>query len=266
MVELLKHRIFELTGLARPIMNHAQSSPSREVCGVILWDGSVIEIDNIAPDDSEFEMDAEFEQYREQTLAIYHSHIGPEVGAELSPADIANSKELGIPYLSYTPYFNQWDYFDPKAIHPFPLELTAGMQPQSTEYYLLWRFDYGRSDCYSLARSWYAGKLGIALADYDRKPLDSGDIQFREDLIDELGFVTLPRDTLVQDHDVLGIRLAAMEQRGDHLAIVSDAMSNQILHNYGEGRYSTATSYDPSWRNRTIAVYRHKQLINRSAT
>lgn len=264
MNQLLKHRYFQLGEFAAAIINHANSSPAREVCGAILRDGSIVQLTNHSEQGDQFEMGAEFEQFRERAVAIYHSHVGLEVGAQLSPADIQNSKEQGIPYLSYHPQHRQWDYFDPGALHPFPMEMDQSMQPQQTNYYLLWRFEYGRSDCYSLVRSWYAGMLGIALGDYPRIELDKvirlGLEQFGGDRTIAEGFEKLTPDTLIQDHDILLIDMGARRYRGHHLAIVCDAASNQILHNTGEGQYSQIASYNLEWRDRTRAIFRHKQL------
>ena len=262
MADLLKHRRFELGQYARDIVWHSQSSPKKEVCGIILKDGSIVQMENIADDAQTFEMSAEFERYRDQALLIYHSHIGADVGAELSPTDIINAKEQRIPYLSYHGYFNQWDYFDPLAIHPYPLEMDANMLPQNLNYYCLWRFEYGRSDCHSLCRAWYAGKLGIALGDYPRESIESDEIRrLCDDRAKLEGFIKLPKDTPIQNHDIISIRLTYNDQRGDHLAIVCDVDRNEILHNLGEGRYSEPISYDDHWRLRTTAIYRHKQVI-----
>jgi len=258
---LLTHRLFTLTNdIATAVIHQCRSVHNAEACGVILENGDVIALANKSADPSkEFEMGAEFEQYRSKAIAIYHSHIDEGIPAELSSADIVNSKEVGIPYLCYHTIFAQWDYFDPFGLHPFPLELNALQSPRQIEYYNLWRFVYGRSDCFSLVRAYYAGMLQIPLRDYSRIDLETcntlGLNQFTPGRIREQGFRQLPKDTPIQDHDVLLINIGTPEP--GHLAIVSNAEENQILHNLGEGRYSLIESLDTSLRNATACLFRH---------
>jgi cell wall-associated NlpC family hydrolase len=260
---MLQHRTFSQGPWVHEIIRHANTSPTREVCGVILRDGELIELANVAESDHEFELPEEFEACRDRAICIYHSHVGIETAAHLSPADILNAKEQGIAYLTYHAQFHQWDYYDPTALHPFPLEMTGAIAPTEPEYYLLWRFDYGRSDCYSLCRSWYAGMLGIDLGDYQRADLgDVTPIQFMDDRFIEQGFVKLGPNDQMQAHDLICFDIAGGTY--NHIGICRSAEYNQLLHNLGEGRYSEVTAYNQSWRDRTRSVFRHRLLLEAS--
>jgi cell wall-associated NlpC family hydrolase len=131
--------------------------------------------------------------------------------------------------------------------------------PSQTEYYLLWRFDYGRCDCYQVIRSWLAGKAGIQLGDYDRLDLEEKPQQFMTDRFTEQGFEKVADRDDIQTHDLICFDI--MGGTYNHIGVISDATANQFLHNLGEGHYSIVTDYDKSWRDRTRQIFRHKSLV-----
>jgi hypothetical protein len=251
------HELFPVDDLK--YLAHIQTS--EEVCGICLSGKRFIQTPNIAPNPTErFMIDRNlFDQYADETIAIFHTHIDPSVGSQLSTPDIETSRSLGVPYLLYHPLYDDWDYFDPLAIHPYPLE--AAGTPMDLEYYTLWRFDYARSDCASVVRGWYKGRLGITLEDYPRIDLEESIeyriCQFNGDRLQENGFKTLSSDSTIQTHDILGMDLAGINQ-SHHLAVIVDAESNKILHNLGRDRYSQIDIYNQSWRSRTKEIYRHE--------
>lgn len=239
----------------------AHSQLDEEICGICLTGKRFIQTQNIAPNPRErFMIDRSiFEQYSEETIAIFHTHIASDVGAMLSVSDIETSRALRVPYLLYHPMYREWDYFDPQAIHPYPLE--ASGSPSDLEYYTLWRFDYARSDCAAVVRGWYKGRLGIELEDYPRIDLEESIehriCQFNRDRLQENHFTILPSDAQIKTHDIIGLDLAGINQ-AHHLAVIVDAESNKILHNLGQDRFSQIDLYGKSWRSRTIDIYRHQ--------
>jgi proteasome lid subunit RPN8/RPN11 len=274
---MLQHRGFPFKAQATEIIYLADSSPDREVCGLILKSGEVVPLENMAkggdrsptqgdgeadPRVDNFELDLEvFEVYRDRTACIYHSHVGLEVGAQLSAADIWNAQEQQIPYLVYHTQFKQWDYYDPTALHPFPIMMGTEGPTQAT-YYMLWPFEYGRSDCGSLVRAWYAGMLGIDLMDHPRIPLEDKPDQFALSRFEEMGFVKITDKMLFQTHDVVCFDISGGVQ--NHIGVISSANYNLMLHNFGEGRYSEIVNYDKGWRDRTRYVFRHKSMEGRA--
>lgn len=239
----------------------AHTQMVEEVCGICLTEKRFIQTPNIAPNPSErFMIDRNlFDQYADETIAIFHTHIASDVGHQLSTADIETSRALGTPYLLYHPLYDGWDYFDPLAIHPYPLEATGTCH--DVEYYTLWRFDYARSDCAAVVRGWYKGRLNICLEDYPRMDLDESIehriCQFNADRLRENGFKILSVDTAIQTHDIIGLDLAGINQP-HHLAVIVDAPANQMLHNLGRDRFSQIDLYSQSWRSRTLEIYRHE--------
>lgn len=251
------HEIFPIDDIK--YFSHSQMD--EELCGLCLTEKRFVMTPNIAPNPKErFMIDRDlFDQYADETIAIFHTHIASDVGHQLSTSDIETSRALGVPYLLYHPLYNGWDYFDPLAIHPYPLEATG--TSTDLEYYTLWKFDYARSDCASVVRGWYKGKLGIELEDYPRIDLDesieSKICQFNPHRLQENGFSVLSPNTPIQTHDLIGLDLAGINQ-SHHLAVIIDAESNQILHNLGRDRFSQVDLYNQSWRSRTIEIYRHE--------
>jgi hypothetical protein len=239
---------------------YAHSNPTEEICGVCLKGRKFIQVENLAPDRTSSFLFSRtiLEKYEDQVEAIFHTHVLEADGHCFSTHDVEVSRSLEIPYLLYSPVYDGWDYLDPMGIHPYPLEEFGS--PDSPQYYNLWRFDYARADCATTVRAWYQGMLGIRLADYNRIDFDEA-ISHR---LDQFGpgrwienqFKILPKDTLIQDHDIIAIDLAGLNQ-ANHLAVITSAENNMMLHNLGRERYSEQVCYNDSWRSRTVHIARH---------
>ncbi|OKH14875.1 hypothetical protein NIES592_08335 [Fischerella major NIES-592] len=249
------------TQIKQKIINHSQYQSEMEICGLICENGEVFPCANIAPNPQEaFEISTDyFDQINaaNQVAAIYHSHWQHTQPALLSPTDISNSKAAKLPYVLYHTAFGQWDYYEPNNIYPYPLTPNPH-SPKSLEYYLGWRFEYNRSDCYTLFRSYYKGMLDIELPDFPR-----GDIEettspewdmFRSNFA-SCGFRKLEADEPLQTNDVL--LMCIVGDRTHHAAILLDPSTGKALHNLGEGRLSEIFMYGGYWVDRTRAVIRY---------
>jgi proteasome lid subunit RPN8/RPN11 len=269
---MLEHVRLDLTLFARSqagrsIVKQAAAA-SREICGVIvdLAKPRAVQLPNHSKDPDLFAMGDEFEPYRQSdsVIAIYHSHVNAGVGAELSDRDIFNSIELGIPYLSFHRLYRQWDYFDPYGLHPFPAEISKGLKPNSLDYYKNWRFVYGRSDCWRLVRSWFAGQYSIDLGDNPRKKLDILRSQFPPEAAAQKDLKPVPEwwtdHDVLQDGDILLMNI--LGGRENHAGVVVDAKQKLFLHTLGEDSLSTIEELDRGWVSRVQHVYRHKELVN----
>ena len=242
--------------IKQQIVNHSQHLSSLEVCGFICENDTVIPCANIAENSQEaFEISTDyFEEVNALTpvLAIYHSHCQDWQPAMLSATDISNSKASKLPYLLYHTAFGQWDYYDPGDIYPYPL--TPNLHsPLELEYYLGWRFEYNRSDCYTLFRSYYKGMLGIALPDFPRGDIEettSPDWDMFRSNFEKVGFRQLePNDVLL---------MCIVGDRTHHAAILLDPSTGKALHNLGEGRLSEVFMYGGYWVERTRSVIRYE--------
>lgn len=237
------------------------SKPDEEVCGVILEFPDrikVVQAANMAADiTNSFKIDPDFYQ----TIAplvktVWHTHVGDHTPTHLSPDDIKQSKALKHPYLVYHHQFQEWDYYDPGYIHPYPLEERGN--PKSLDYYLGWRFEYGRCDCYTLVRAYYKGMLGIDIPDFPRGQLDetlSQDWDMFNENFAIAGFRELGEGEAIQDNDVVIMNVVG--GRSHHVAVIVEASANKALHVLGEGRFSEIFMYGGAWLQKTRKVVRY---------
>ena len=248
------------TQIKQQIITHSQYLPSLEVCGFIC-ENDAVPCPNIADTPQEsFEISTDyFEEINAITpvLAIYHSHWQDSQPALLSPADISNSKASKIPYLLYHTAFGQWDYYDPNDIYPYPL--TPNLHSLlELEYYLGWKFEYNRSDCYTLVRSYYKGMMDLELPDFPRGDIEettSPDWDMFRFNFEKVGFRQLETDEPLQANDVVLMCIAG--DRTHHAAILLDPTNGKALHNLGEGRLSEIFMYGGYWVERTRYVIRY---------
>lgn len=242
--------------IKRQIIEIANNSPDIEVCGIIVEKDTVVKCRNSAQNP---QVNFVIEPQEIEGLiptGIYHSHCLDTQPAILSPADIANSKASKIPYILYHTIFQIWDYYDPAGIHPYPITPSLYL-PKELGYYLGWRFEYNRSDCYTLIRSYYRGMLNIHIPDFPR-----GDIEETTDPswdmftanFEKAGFRILNRNEPLEKNDVILMCIAG--ERTHHAAILLDPNTGKALHNLGEGRVSELFMYGGYWEKATRFVCR----------
>jgi len=252
--------------IKQAVISHSQRDSDIEVCGLICAGGDVYPCANNAANAQEsFEIsndDFEIINNVDPVIGIYHSHWQDSQPALLSPTDIANSKASLLPYLLYHTKFGQWDLYDPNVIYPYPLISNPHTQ-QEVEFYLGWRFEYNRSDCYTLFRSYYKGMLGIELPDYLRGDIEetiSPSWDMFKANFENAGFRKLERSEPLQTNDVILMNIVG--SRTHHASVLLDPKTGKALHNLGEGRLSEIFMYGGYWVERTRAVIRY--VINES--
>ena len=118
-------------------------------------------------------------------------------------------------------------------------------------------FDPDNRNCYSLLRDFYRDNYGIELTDYPN-PTDwwNNGMDLYRELSASEGFEILhepihrwrPGDVIV---------MAIESSVGSHVAILLD--NGKILHHL-YGQLSGVTAYGGMFRNRTVGVYRHKDV------
>lgn len=257
------------------IIDFANKTPTEEVCGLLVWSqGSGVKVEwveNVAVDRAnDFEFDNERLKSIQRmnagdthtVIAIWHTHPLESQSAMLSPEDIANSKACRIPYLLYHPVFEQWDYFSPSEVHPYPLTAMEE-SPSSLNYYLGWRFEWNRCDCYTLVRSYYKGMLGIDILDYPRGGATpdcvGGDWNQLLDNFGHAGFRKVEADDPVQNGDIALLTLPGGGENPHHCLILNDVSTNLGLHLI-DRNISTTILYGPSLINRTKLLVRHYSM------
>ncbi len=157
---------------------------------------------------------------------LFHTHISDEQPGHLSFDDIKGSKESGIPFLLWHKLFDEWDYYDPNHIHPYPLK-PVSYWVTSPEYYTGWLYDWWRCDCYTIVRSYYRGVLDLELKDFERRPdekvLEPSWNRFQENFKNR-GFIKV-RD--LQLHDLILFNIYG-NANGHHIGVyIGD---NEFLH------------------------------------
>jgi proteasome lid subunit RPN8/RPN11 len=234
-----------------------------ECCGAIVLrqsgaDFEYVPLTNCAenPDDEFRIAPSRWRDLEPLTLAVFHSHHLDTQPGTLTPADIASSRDCGKPALLYHTVFNCWDYWCPDYWYPWPLQDHNKSHPKTSDF-VGWQFEYGRSDCWSLARGWYDRMHSIYVPDYPR-----GDIEELEDgafdpfmqSYADFGFVKV--DGPIQDSDLLIMRIGRYPT---HCAIVVDAREGVGIHHLGQSLLSAEFQIE-QWQSKTHAILRHKDL------
>lgn len=241
-------------------------TPDREVCGYwVPSSGSIIPAKNLHPDpENFFQIDGDYHVSiitRYQDAIIYHSHVKESTPSHLSHNDIECSKRLRVPYITYHTQYNEWDYFDPSDLNPYPL-IDRIHPPSSLEFYLGIPWQWNRWDCYSLFRAYYKGRLGIVLKDYsrlgDEDAISSTDWNQYIDNYKSQGFISIPIDSKLCDNDVLLMTLIG--DRIHHALIVVDEAKSIGLHITGEDKVSKLVYIGDSIMRRTKMIIRHKNF------
>lgn len=160
----------------------AETYPNQEVCALILKDGTVVESLNTIEGSGITENGEELTVETGAMVGVdllmehdgnigcsFHSHWDEMTPGYLSFIDIQQSQLHDIPALLYHTAFKVWDYYDPNYYHPAPL-LEKQTSKTNINYYLDWKFEYGRSDCSALLRSYYYNHFGLEIPDYSRPP------------------------------------------------------------------------------------------------
>ena len=189
----------------------------------------------------------------------------------MSPNDIINSRAVGLPYILYHTDFDQWDLFDPKGIHPYPLSQKK-FNEKSLDFYTGWPWYWGRSDCLTILRSYYRGVLGHHIQDFQRTPTEEEFAtrlktetwnDYEENLGDQ-GVVKvaegrIPNDFAFKLHDIVLMRLQGRVPH--HVGIIVKIEPLQILHHLERGRLSEVVPYGAARIRQTASVWRLAQPL-----
>lgn len=119
-------------------------------------------------------------------------------------------------------------------------------------------FDYGRTDCFSLVRDFYEANFGIEITNYARSSdWWSEGLNLMMDNYHREGFRVVddhPSEWRVADL----ILMAIASPVANHLGVLVE--SGKMLHHM-PGRLSRVEDYRGLYRNNTVAVLRHKNVV-----
>lgn len=227
-----------------PMRDHALSSPSQEVCGLIAG-GQYFPCSNKCEEPSKFfAIDANDYAKAEAfgpIEAVFHSHVGRN--NKFSPEDVKACKAMGVPWIIFCIGTSEWLYADPTGDSP----------------YIGRPWVYGIYDCYSLLRDFYKREFNIELADYERGAefeWASPEWRMFEKNIKDQGFVEI--EGASQKGDMLLMQLQAPFP--NHTGVLVKPSRNIFYHHLLD-RLSEETVYGGYWAKHTNKVLRHKELM-----
>lgn len=221
---------------------HVNSSPHKEICGLIISAKrkyKYISCNNLADNSNEFIIDPiDYANAEDEgtIVAVVHSHIN--VNPSPSQADLIAIERHKLPFL----------------IVNYPLNTFTYTEPSGYKAPLIGRpFVHGITDCYALLIDYYKQELKLDIMDFDRQSewWAKGDNLYLENY-EKAGFVRV--DDL-QKHDIILMQVAS--QVPNHCAIY---LGDNIILHHVMGKASSRDVYGGYWKKITSLIVRHKSL------
>lgn len=237
--------------LREAIYAHAGAQAPRECCGLVVkpHGGELLDYvpcGNVAPaGEDRFSvdpMDFALAEERGEVIAVVHSH--PNASANPSMADRVGCERSGLPWL----------------VMGWPSGVVKQLQPEGWQApYTQRTFCHGVLDCYTLIQDWYWRELSIELPDFEREDTwwEKGQDLYMQNFA-AAGFVQV--SGLPQRHDV--VLMQVLSDKANHGAVFVGG-GNILHHLYG--RLSCHDVYGGYWERHTLALLRHRSLVDASA-
>ena len=119
-------------------------------------------------------------------------------------------------------------------------------------------FVYGETDCYDAVRCFYQDNFGLNLPNYARpNEFWTANMNMYLDRFYKNGFRVL--DVHPSEYQPADLVIMAIKSPlGNHAGVLLE--SGQLFHHM-YGRLSTVEPYSGLWRNTTVAILRHKDIV-----
>jgi proteasome lid subunit RPN8/RPN11 len=212
-----------LTQDQKTLIRHiAASNHTKETCGFVLHDGSVVQVPNSAADPvNEFVIEpAIYARHEEDVKGIWHSHL--EL-AGFSPLDQQVISADTLPWAVYCLRDDSWHECDPSAIAPLE------GRP----------FVFGVYDCYSLITDMLA-ELGVVLPPWKRGHWGEWNTpDFRPFDLEWKNYGKPVMKRRYQTGDILLMTLGDYSNHSDHVGVMID--HKHFLHHPSNGISRSAT-------------------------
>jgi proteasome lid subunit RPN8/RPN11 len=225
----------------------------QEQCGIIV-NREAIALDNKHSDPcNHFYLSPEdLYPYQDNIQAIFHTHCQGHHSGWLSYDDIRSAQMSSLPIIVYHTGFDCWDYYDPNNPNPFPA-INLGFDPQDINSYIGIHSQWGRSDCFAVARSFYLGMFNIDIGEFPRSDYATFPQSDYRCPWHGKDFATVGKHEPFNSYDALAIATRG-GMHPNHVAILLPG--NMILHSPLLGELSKVELYGNFWRNRTLYAKR----------
>ncbi|AKJ41481.1 C40 family peptidase [Pragia fontium] len=229
----------------KDILSHAELEYPKESCGVVVMSGRkerYIPCRNINPEPTQhFTLSPEDYAVAEdegEVIRICHSH--PDATTQPSELDRAQCDTTEVPWIIVS-----WPEGDLREIQP------RGELPLVGREFVL-----GHTDCGGLILSYYQQVHGIDIPDHRTEQLwwESGEENIYMDNWYQAGFREFAGEPIEGDMVIMQISAPVP----NHAGVLIDG--GMLLHHL-YGQLSQRVPYGGYWKDRTVKIVRHKDLI-----
>jgi proteasome lid subunit RPN8/RPN11 len=226
----------------------ATRSPDREI-GAYLHQGELHLLENVSPEDDQFEADLEGSHRiisylsKGEEVVLLHSHVNGN--PDFSVQDVVMSRANQLPVYLYHLKSGMERYYDPNSITPYEGRT----------------WSYTTSNCYTLVQDFYRKEYRVKLKDfYLDRPEEFNEPGFNKFIsnIQAQGFIQLKEGDELKQGDLILFSLRGIHP--NHIGVMFDVEANKFLHQLVD-RFSRLSSYCRDYRSLTHSRWRHQSLL-----